>query len=305
MKEQFGTLVGNKEMRFFISYKWNLISDQEADRICEQLCCFQINPIRDKFCLNYGDSIMSYMNTLCRCDGVIILISDDYFFSVNCMYEGILAMQNCKNKSIIRILENSVFSKEFSSKIVEYWDSYNSNGMFDGDKEKINKIYENYQEFVFWVKDTNAVNSDDYKKFEKELKKFISRVFLEGSEYMCMVEDLESSKFVAVSKVCDSSCEEYYRYKNIKYSIHNSPVDYFNCLYNFVITLEKFDTNECEDIQINNVVGIQEGNMGDNFSKYYFVIPTQDSLDKLAFEEKLEKEKSEIEYDKRRIVISF
>lgn len=43
--------------------------------------------------------------------------------------------------------------------------------------------------------------------------------------------------------------------------------------------------------------------MGLDFSKYYFVIPMQESLDKLAYEEKLGKERSEIKYFMRRIII--
>ncbi len=69
--------------------------------------------------------------------------------------------------------------------------------------------------------------------------------------------------------------------------------------------MEKYDTKERVDIYINNVVGIDKGNCRENFSKYYFVIPKQNSLDNLAFEEKLGKEKSVIEYDERRIVIYF
>ena len=73
---------------------------------------------------------------------------------------------------------------------------------------------------------------------------------------------------------------------------------------NFLIIIqEKYDTNELIEIQINNVVGIQQGCMGLDFSKYYFVIPMQESLDKLAYEEKLGKERSEIKYFMRRIII--
>ena len=77
------------------------------------------------------------------------------------------------------------------------------------------------------------------------------------------------------------------------------------CFYNFVLSLERCDNNEHVDISINNVVGIEEGNWGVNFAKYYFVIPKQKSLDALAFEEKLDKEKSEIEFDKRRLIVKL
>ena len=43
------------------------------------------------------------MDGIKKCNGVILLICNDYFFSINCMYEGITAMKDCKNKTIIRI----------------------------------------------------------------------------------------------------------------------------------------------------------------------------------------------------------
>ena len=119
------------------------------------------------------------------------------------------------------------------------------------------------------------------------------------------MEDLSNSKKVQISKVCDSVGEEYYYYKNINYIIQDSPVEYFKCIYNFILLLEKYDTKELVNISINNVVGIEEGNFGENYSKYYFVIPKQESLDTLAYEEKLDKDKSEIEYDMRQITIYF
>lgn len=305
MKERFEALSVDKETSFFISYKWNEISEKEADRICKQLALYQINPVRDKYRLKYGNSIMSYMNSLNECNGVILLICDEYFFSINCMYEGITAMQNCKNKTLIRMVDSSVFSNEFKRKIAEFWDDFDATGMLGADKEKLKKVRENYQKFVFWISDTNSVNPDNTMQFVNELKKHIAKVFLESFNYSNMVEDLISSKEIVISKVCDPVCEEFYHYKNIDYSIQESPVEYFKCFYNFVLSLEKCDTKELVDISINNVVGIEEGKCGINFSKYYFVIPKQESLDTLAFEEKLGKDKSDIEYDKRRLIVNL
>lgn len=305
MKERFEALTVERKLDFFISYKWNRISEDEANRICKQLVLFQINPVIDKYSLNYGDSIVSFMNGLKECDGVILLICDDYFFSINCMYEGITSMKNCKKKTLIRIVENSIFSNEFKRNVAEFWDNSDETKMLGNDKQKLKKVLDYYQEFIFWISDTNVVRTDDTIQFEKELMKHIEKVLMENSNYYNMVEDLNNSKKVVVSKVCDPVGEEYYYYRNINYLIQDSPVEYFKCIYNFILSLEKYDTKELVDISINNVVGIETGNCGENFSKYYFVIPKQESLDTLAFEEKLGKDKSEIEYDKRRIIIYF
>ena len=307
MKEHLEPLTIERHFDFFVSHKWNnKISDEETKRICEQLVLYQINPIVDKYNLKYGESIVAFMDGIKKCNGVILLICNDYFFSINCMYEGITAMKDCKNKTIIRIVESSIFSNDFKGSVAKFWDECDETKMLgEEDKQKLKKVRDNYQEFVFWISDTHVVKTNDILQFEKELNKHIEKVFLEGSNYYDMVEDLNSSKKVAISKVCDPVGEEYYYYKNINYLIQDSPVDYFKCIYNFTLSLEKYDTKERMDIYINNVVGIDKGNYGENFSKYYFVIPKQNSLDNLAFEEKLGKEKSVIEYDERRIVIYF
>lgn len=43
----------------------------------------------------------------------------------------------------------------------------------------------------------------------------------------------------------------------------------------------------------------------DSPEQLHFVIPKQESLDTLAFEEKLGKGKSDIEYDKRRLIVNL
>ena len=99
MKEHLEPLTIERNFDFFVSHKWNnKISDEETKRICEQLVLYQINPIVDKYSLKYGESIVAFMDGIKKCNGVILLICNDYFFSINCMYEGITAMKDCKNK---------------------------------------------------------------------------------------------------------------------------------------------------------------------------------------------------------------
>ena len=303
MEERFEPLVTDLQLNFFISYKWNEISKKEADNICNQLNMFQINPIRDIYKVKPGNSIMSYMDSINNCHGIVIILCNEYFFSINCMYECITAMLNRKNMTIIRLIEQTVITQEFRKTVSKHWNDYEKEELPDYEKEKLRIIKEHYQEFLTWICDTYLVSQEENKQFCKELEKHIEKVFLETGNYLSMMEDLIGSKHIIISKVCDPVCEEYYHYKNINYSIQDSPVDYFKCLYNFTLTLEKYDTNELIEIQINNVVGIQQGCMGLDFSKYYFVIPMQESLDKLAYEEKLGKERSEIKYFMRRIII--
>lgn len=70
---------------------------------------FQINPIRDIYKVKPGNSIMSYMDSINNCHGIVIILCNEYFFSINCMYEGITAMLNRKNMTIIRLIESNSY----------------------------------------------------------------------------------------------------------------------------------------------------------------------------------------------------
>ncbi len=306
MEEKFEKLLNEeKERNIFISYKWNEISEKEMKIISNKLMLIQINAIVDKYNLKYGNSITEYMTNLIYCDGVILIICDDYFFSMNCMYEGVMAMKEMKNKTIIRMVENSIYEPRQKEKIKKYWNNYDETGIIGSEKNKLKMVRENYQEFIAWITDTNTVRPNDITQFEKELDIYVSKVYFESDIYTNMVSDLIVSKSVVISKVCDTICEEYYRFKNISYSTQESPINDFKCLFDFKLILEKINTNEIVKMPIKNVVGIESGNLGEKFAKYYFVIPRQDSLETLAYEEKFKKDKSKIEYNRRRITINF
>lgn len=306
MEEKFEKLLNEeKERNIFISYKWNEISEKEMKIISNKLMLIQINAIVDKYNLKYGDSITEYMTNLIHYDGVILIICDDYFFSMNCMYEGVMAMKEMKNKTIIRMVENSIYEPRQKEKIKKYWNNYDETGIIGSEKNKLKMVRENYQEFIAWITDTNTVRPNDITQFEKELDIYVSKVYFESDIYRNMVSDLIVSKSVVISKVCDTICEEYYRFKNISYSTQESPINDFKCLFDFKLILEKINTNEIVKMPIKNVVGIESGNLGEKFAKYYFVIPRQDSLETLAYEEKFKKDKSKIEYNRRRIMINF
>lgn len=306
MEEKFEKLLNEeKERNIFISYKWNEISEKEMKIISNKLMLIQINAIVDKYNLKYGNSITEYMTNLIHCDGVILIICDDYFFSMNCMYEGVMAMKEMKNKTIIRMVENSIYEPRQKEKIKKYWNNYDETGIIGSEKNKLKMVRENFQEFIAWITDTNTVRPNDITQFEKELDIYVSKVYFESDIYMNMVKDLIVSKSVVISKVCDTICEEYYRFKNISYSTQESPINDFKCLFDFKLILEKINTNEIVNMSIKNVVGVESGNLGEKFAKYYFVIPRQDSLETLAYEEKFKKDKSKIEYNRRRITINF
>ncbi len=124
------------------------------------------------------------------------------------------------------------------------------------------------------------------KKNEEEADKICNELVLNQINPIRDKYSLCNSKSVTISKLCDPVGEEQYFFKNINYFIQESPVSRFRCFCNFVLHLVKCDTNEETKIQINDVVGIELGNSGENFSKYYFVIPEHESLERAFFKEK-------------------
>ena len=171
MEERFEPLVTNLQLNFFISYKWNEISKKEADNICNQLNMFQINPIRDIYKVKPGNSIMSYMDSINNCDGIVIILCDEYFFSINCMYEGITAMLNRKDKTIIRLIEQTVITQEFRKTVSKHWNDYEKEEMPDYDKEKFRIIKDHYQEFLTWICDTDLVSQEEmFKEAKKNIE---------------------------------------------------------------------------------------------------------------------------------------
>ena len=118
------------------------------------------------------------------------------------MYEGITAMLNRKNMTIIRLIEQTVITQEFRKTVSKHWNDYEKEEMPDYDKEKLRIIKEHYQEFLTWICDTYLVSQEENKQFCRELEKYIEKVFLETGNYLNMMEDLIGSKYIIISKVC-------------------------------------------------------------------------------------------------------
>lgn len=156
----------------FISYSW------KNERIADSFCKFGDNLFeikRDKRDINYIGSIKTFMKKIRTTDFTLMIISDDYLKSKNCMNE-VWELLNVNNylKKILPIIVNDakkIFSAYNRLEYVEYWENeYNSL------KERIKKldpitigkqteeltiignIKNNISTFLFEVSDLNAIN---------------------------------------------------------------------------------------------------------------------------------------------------
>jgi hypothetical protein len=94
-----------KKKTIFISYSW------EDEKIAESFCKFgdEVFDIKlDRRDVHYRDSIKSFMRKIRDADYCLLIISDDYLRSRNCMYEA-WEISNVDNylKKVLPIIVNN------------------------------------------------------------------------------------------------------------------------------------------------------------------------------------------------------
>lgn len=110
-----------QEKRFIISYSWS--NKDIADLIDEDLQELGYRLTRDERDIKYKDSIKEFMQQIGKHDFVIMLISDSYLKSENCMYEVMEVMRDREYKKKILMIvlqdEDKKFYKNYEKLSVE------------------------------------------------------------------------------------------------------------------------------------------------------------------------------------------
>ncbi|WP_062353393.1 toll/interleukin-1 receptor domain-containing protein [Bacillus kwashiorkori] len=117
-----------EEKQVFLSYSWN--DSDEADIVQGNLSGFEgISVLRDRDILGYSSDITRFMKRIKKTDHAILLISNSYLESVNCMFE---VSQLIRDEDYIRkitpiLVKNvTIYSIEDRLKYAKYWnDKYN------------------------------------------------------------------------------------------------------------------------------------------------------------------------------------
>lgn len=108
----------------FLSYSWN--DEEIANEIDSMFSLYSISLIRDVRDLKYKQSLSEFMKKVRITDYVIMIISESYLTSKNCMFE---VMEFIKDESFKqRILpfiheETEIFSPEGKLKYLSYWNN--------------------------------------------------------------------------------------------------------------------------------------------------------------------------------------
>jgi len=86
--------MGENEQSVFISYAWDGEREEIVDQIDQALQSRGLKIIRDKRNLGYKGSIKAFMERIGQGNCVIVVISDKYLRSPNCMFELVEVAEN-------------------------------------------------------------------------------------------------------------------------------------------------------------------------------------------------------------------
>tara|TARA_R110002049_G_scaffold264606_1_gene440714 strand:- start:181 stop:1575 length:1395 start_codon:yes stop_codon:yes gene_type:complete len=109
-------------MKIFLSYSW--ADSQKADSIESFFHSIGISVIRDINDLKYRQHLRSFMSIIRDCDYSIIIVSDNYLKSPNCLFELIelYKEKEFQGKFIPIILNKTkIYSIENKLEIIKYW----------------------------------------------------------------------------------------------------------------------------------------------------------------------------------------
>ena len=170
----------------FISYCW------QDDKIAADIFAYlnnvtNIHIHRDTIDIKKWDSIRAYMNNIENMDYIILLISDAYLRSRNCMYEVLEVMRDrkYKNKIFPVVVSKEIYNPTVVANYVKYWQDQQQQledtlsslriqnlGNLNQDLKIIQDIAANTADFLYLVSDMNnpeiaEINVEITKKLEE------------------------------------------------------------------------------------------------------------------------------------------
>jgi internalin A len=109
----------------FISYAWGGESEQIVDQIDQAFRSKGVTLVRDKRDLGFKGSIQAFMERIGRGKAVIVVISDKYLKSSNCMFELVQIAKNGQvyDRIFPIVLEDArIYDPEDRIQYVRYWE---------------------------------------------------------------------------------------------------------------------------------------------------------------------------------------
>ena len=164
-----------KNKNLFLSYCWK--DSNEADKIYDFFKSSRnIELHRDTIDIGKWGSIKEYMQSISDMDYTILLISDSYLKSANCMYEVLEVMRdrNYRDKIFPAVIYSGIYNPITRAKYVKHWQDEFSElestlkeinvqnlGKLNEDLKRRQDISSNVAEFLSVVSDMNNPNIED------------------------------------------------------------------------------------------------------------------------------------------------
>lgn len=114
-----------KAIGTYISHKWGNPSDGIVSELVPRLESIpHIKVYLDRTSIGYGDSIDAFMENLREGMIVVVVISEQYFYSIDCMYElcGLFKNDDTKNRMFPVLVNSSIREENTYISIYRYWE---------------------------------------------------------------------------------------------------------------------------------------------------------------------------------------
>ena len=168
--------MSNSDQQVYISYAWGGESERIANELDADLQANGITIIRDKRDLGYKGMIRDFMQQIGRGGAIVVIVSDKYLKSPNCMYElvEIAKNQNIHDRIFPIVLGDAdIYNPVNRIKYIKHWEdklkelddamrsisAANLDGMRD-EIDSYDEIRDNISKLTFLFKDMNTLTPD-------------------------------------------------------------------------------------------------------------------------------------------------
>lgn len=173
-------VTSSPEKEVFISYAWGGVSEQIVDQMDQTFQDRGVTIVRDKRDLGFKGRIQAFMERIGRGKAVIVVISDKYLKSPNCMFE---LVQTAKNGQVydrifpIVLADAQIYRPAERMKYVQHWEQQIkeldeamksvSSAKLQGFREEIDQyadIRNTIAELAYLLKDMNTLTPEMHAK---------------------------------------------------------------------------------------------------------------------------------------------
>lgn len=175
-----------KNVNLFLSYSWK--DEKKADEIDTFFSDLEIEIKRDKKSIEQWGSIRNFMDSIQNSDYAILIISEAYLKSVNCMYEITQLMKDAQYKDRIFpvIIDNEIYQLKKRIDYIVYWEE-----KYDEIKKEVARVK----------------NPENIGKLSVELHQFREISYTIG-EFLDIIKDMNNPKAEGINqaiyeRLCD------------------------------------------------------------------------------------------------------